>query len=116
MSSMKSPRTARVAKLVLLVGGDQETARSCARAACLPVIRARRVGVAADHLRSMHPVAMVLAADVTEEDAAQLERIADGRARVLHMEPGATAHDLDADLADVGATSRATSRRAVGHR
>lgn len=109
MSFMKSSRrpsaNASHGKLVLLVGGDQETARSCARAACLPVIRARHVAVAADHLRSMHPVAVVLAADIKEEDAAQLERIADGRARVLHLVPGTAQGDLDADV-----------RRAVGQR
>ena len=98
MTMSKSPprRSAAHAKLVLLVGGDQSTARSCARAACpLPVIHTKRVGNAADHLRSMHPVALVVAADVTVEDAAQLERIADGRARVIHLDAES---DLDADI------------------
>lgn len=83
-------------KLVLLVGGDQTTARSCARAACpLPVIRAKHAAAAAEHVRSMHPIAIVLASDVTDEDAAELARIADGRVRVLHVDQ---MQDLDADI------------------
>jgi hypothetical protein len=62
---------------VLLVGGDDAVAESCARAAApLPVVRARRLAVAADRVRAMRPIVVLVAPDVSVEDARALDRLA----------------------------------------
>jgi hypothetical protein len=72
--------------LVLLVGGDDATARSCARnVSPLPILRAKHLTVAADRLRAMRPVAVVVAADVPLEDARELERLAVQQATAVIM-------------------------------
>jgi hypothetical protein len=89
-------------RLVLLVGGDEDAGRSCARAAApLPVLRAKRVATAADRLRTMQPVALVVAPDVSEADVAELTRVA--------AEHAAPVVRLDANLA-VGGLLRSVLR------
>lgn len=75
-------------RVVLLVGGDQSAAESCAReVAPLPVVRAKHLAIASDRLRSMRPVAVFVAPDVTREDARELERLAEEHAaKVIHLE------------------------------
>ena len=53
----------------------------------------------------MRPVAVVVAPEVTPEEAAQLEALADRRTCVVRLRPAHDETDLDADV-----------RRAVGHR
>jgi hypothetical protein len=88
--------------LVLLVGGDDAAARSCARAASpVPVLRAQRLAIATQRLRSMRPIALVLAPDVSEADVAELTRIAG--------EQAAPVVRLDLEL-PVGALLRSVAR------
>jgi len=68
-------------RLVLLVGGDDETAKAVARASTpLPVVRAKIAAHATERLRAMRPLAVVIAADVPKEDAAELRRAARAQA------------------------------------
>lgn len=67
----------RTPRVVLLVGGDEAAAQSRAREmAPLPVVRAKHLGIASDRSRSMLPVAVAFASDVTADDARELERLA----------------------------------------
>jgi hypothetical protein len=84
-------------RLVLLVGGDDVTARSCARAASpLPVLRAKRLTAASDRLRSMRPMALVVAPDVPPAEASELERIAGEQAAPVLRLAGEEMDDADA--------------------
>jgi hypothetical protein len=61
----------------LLVGGDDEVARACARAvAPLPIVRAKRLEAAAERLRDFHPVAVYVGRDLSSEEANDIERVA----------------------------------------
>lgn len=54
----------------MLVGGDDEVARACARAAApLPIVRAKLTTVATDRLRELRPVAVYVAGDVPAVEA-----------------------------------------------
>jgi hypothetical protein len=77
-------------RVVLLVGGDDATARDCARhASPIPVLRAKHLAMAAARFRSMRPIVLVVAADVPTEDASELERLAAEHAtNVVRLEPG----------------------------
>jgi hypothetical protein len=79
---------ARPRPFVLLVGGDDAAARSCARAAApLPVLRATYLRGVPDRLRTMRPIALVLAPDVPDAEALELTRIAiEQAARVLPLD------------------------------
>ena len=60
----------RLPAVVMLVGGDDEVARACARAAApLPVVRASHRGVATERLRELRPLAVYVANDVPEGEA-----------------------------------------------
>ena len=85
-------RTSVCSPLVLLVGGDSETARSCARAASpLPVVRAKHMATATSRLESMKPVALVVAAGVPSAHVAELERLASEHAAEVVRFDGADA-------------------------
>jgi hypothetical protein len=73
---------------VLLVGGDETTAQLCARAAApVPVVRANHLGTAADRLRSLRPVALIVASDVETDALKELQRVArDTAAKVVRLE------------------------------
>jgi hypothetical protein len=60
----------RHAKVVMLVGGDDEVARACARAvAPLPIVRAKHRDVATERLRELRPLAVYVASDVPAVDS-----------------------------------------------
>jgi hypothetical protein len=85
--AMPQRRSTGWSRPVLLVGGDASVGQSCARAAApLPVVRARRVAIAADRLRAMRPFVIVVAPDVAPNDAAELARLgAREGARVVRL-------------------------------
>jgi hypothetical protein len=57
----------RHARVVMLVGGDDDVARACARASSpLPLVRSSHVSVAADRLRELRPLAVYVASDVAD--------------------------------------------------
>ena len=67
--------------MVLLVGGDDETAKAVARASTpLPVVRAKHVEHAAERMRAMRPLAVIVASDVPDADADALRRAANAQA------------------------------------
>jgi hypothetical protein len=71
----------RHGRVVLLVGGDDEVARECARAAApLPIVRAKHLDVATERLRDLRPVAVYIATDVSVENARDLGRVAEAHA------------------------------------
>jgi hypothetical protein len=60
----------RHARVVMLVGGDDEVARTCARVvAPLPVVRTKHRGVATERLRELRPLAVYVANDVPPNEA-----------------------------------------------
>jgi hypothetical protein len=68
-------------RVVLLVGGDDEVARECARAAApLPIVRSKHLAVATERLRDLRPVAVYIATDVSVDEARDLGRVADAQA------------------------------------
>ena len=71
MTARRHPR------VILLVGGDDEVAKECARAAApLPIVRARHTTVASDRLRELHPVAVYVATDLSTQEANDIGRVA----------------------------------------
>jgi hypothetical protein len=61
----------------LLVGGDDEVARACARAAApLPIVRAKHQAVATERLKELHPVAVYLGTDLSTDEADDIGRLA----------------------------------------
>lgn len=65
------------AQVVLLVGGDDEVAKSCARLMSpLPVRRARHLSLASRHLETLRPAVVVIAPTFPAEDAKTLEALA----------------------------------------
>ena len=64
--------------------GRTRPARACARIASpLPIVRARGLSIAAERLRALRPVAVVIAADVPPADADALLREAGERAATV---------------------------------
>jgi hypothetical protein len=67
----------RLPAVVMLVGGDDEVARACARAASpLPVVRAGHRDVATDRLRELRPLAVYVANDVPAAEASVIGDVA----------------------------------------
>jgi len=61
----------------MLVGGDDEVARACARAAApVPVVRASHRDVATGRLRELKPLAVYVANDVPEGEASVISDVA----------------------------------------
>jgi hypothetical protein len=61
----------------MLVGGDDEVARACARAAApVPVVRASHRDVATERLRELRPLAVYVANDVPEGEASAIGDVA----------------------------------------
>lgn len=61
----------------MLVGGDDEVARACARAAApVPIVRAKLATVATDRLRELRPVAVYVADDVPANEAGAIGDVA----------------------------------------
>jgi hypothetical protein len=70
-------RSAPQAQPLLLVGVDDDTAHSCARAVSpSPVLRARHLVSATTHVRSVKPSAVVVGRDVPDAEARALEELA----------------------------------------
>lgn len=60
----------RHASVVMLVGGDDDVARACARAVSpVPIVRAKHLDVATARLRDLRPLAVYVAVDVPEGEA-----------------------------------------------
>lgn len=68
--------TRRGPDLVLYVGCDDDGALSCAKVTALPVLRSRHLRVAAERVRSMRPVLVVVGPDVTRDEVEALRTIA----------------------------------------
>ncbi len=73
-----------VPSLVLFVGGDDGAARSCAKAASpVPVVRSKHLRVAAERVRTMKPVLVVVGPDLTRDEVEELRRVANERHAAL---------------------------------
>lgn len=74
--------------LVLYVGGDDDGARSCAKAASpVPVVRSKHLRLAADRVRSMRPLLVVVGADVTLDEIEALRAVAkEQHASIMRLE------------------------------
>lgn len=68
--------TRRGHDLVMYVGCDDDGALSCAKVTSLPVLRSRQLRLAAERVRSMKPVLVVVGPDVTREEVEALRAIA----------------------------------------
>jgi len=82
---MSSRRRAPLrSRLVLLVGGDSNAGRRCARAVSpLPVVRAKHLDIAKERVRDMRPIVVVVADDIAPEETNELRRVALEQAAVL---------------------------------
>lgn len=67
----------RHAPVVMLVGGDDEVARACARVVSpVPIVRASHRDVATERLRELRPLAVYVANDVPEGEASAIGDVA----------------------------------------
>ena len=84
------------ARLVLVVGGDDDTARACARvAAPWPIVRTKQPSVATDRVRAMKPVVVVITSDVPAREVIELRRVArEQSAPLLELDEGDDAEAL----------------------